>query len=435
MQLVQMYFQRLVDRASSSCGAKTLVCSGTVDGTVGACLGQEPGVQTYLGLAAVSAWGWTLAVSWHWHWPMALVLIGSLVGGGCAPHRTSALVGLGNAWTELFRNIPLIVQLFIWYFVVPELRALRSRALPSVAAGGFGLGVFYFSADQSEQVRAGIQSIPQSGKSYAGLGDGAQPCRKPTDLCCCRWPFAWSSRRLTSESHERCQEQLGGLCALSVLELTQFARQVGEETSRPIETYAMVVTVLYFISAFCRLLDGIGGGACGACAGRRGGGRSSEPRLLLSSPAEFLQQASSLNGLLFSITLDGGGHPGSAASCWARCLALMRLSGIAGLGSIPAGCGLCEPDAIHPPGDGHPVVLLARALFDRPLDQTPTTSAFVTFTLFEAAYLLRDHAGRHSERCPKGQQQAGYARRHELRTNHDNSWCCRRPSATCCPCC
>ena len=30
------------------------------------------------------------------------------------------LVRLGNAYVELFRNIPLLVQMFLWYFVLPE---------------------------------------------------------------------------------------------------------------------------------------------------------------------------------------------------------------------------------------------------------------------------------------------------------------------------
>jgi glutamate/aspartate transport system permease protein len=30
-------------------------------------------------------------------------------------------VQLGNAYVELFRNIPLLVQMFLWYFVLPEL--------------------------------------------------------------------------------------------------------------------------------------------------------------------------------------------------------------------------------------------------------------------------------------------------------------------------
>src|SRR5437870_13408462 len=28
---------------------------------------------------------------------------------------------LGDAWVELFRNVPLLVQMFLWFFVVPEL--------------------------------------------------------------------------------------------------------------------------------------------------------------------------------------------------------------------------------------------------------------------------------------------------------------------------
>ena len=30
------------------------------------------------------------------------------------------MVHFGNAWVEFFRNIPLLVQMFLWYFVVPE---------------------------------------------------------------------------------------------------------------------------------------------------------------------------------------------------------------------------------------------------------------------------------------------------------------------------
>ncbi len=65
----------------------------------------------------VEGLGWTLAVSVV-AWIIAMV-IGSLVG----TIRTTDkpwLVNLGNAWVELFRNIPLLVQMFLWYFVIPE---------------------------------------------------------------------------------------------------------------------------------------------------------------------------------------------------------------------------------------------------------------------------------------------------------------------------
>src|SRR6185295_367588 len=104
----------------------------------------------------LSAWGWTLSVAL-----LALVvalIIGSLVG----VLRTTPskwLVLFGNAWTELFRNIPLLVQIFLWYHVlpalVPPLRSLSSFVLVVLALG------FFTSARIAEQVRAGIQSLPR----------------------------------------------------------------------------------------------------------------------------------------------------------------------------------------------------------------------------------------------------------------------------------
>ena len=48
------------------------------------------------------------------------VVVGTIVGVlRTAPNRW--LSGFATAYVELFRNIPLLVQLFIWYFVLPEL--------------------------------------------------------------------------------------------------------------------------------------------------------------------------------------------------------------------------------------------------------------------------------------------------------------------------
>ena len=49
-----------------------------------------------------------------------------------------ALARFGNAWVELFRNIPLLVQIFVWYHVIPAL-FLPMRQLPD-----FILVVFLF---------------------------------------------------------------------------------------------------------------------------------------------------------------------------------------------------------------------------------------------------------------------------------------------------
>src|SRR5690242_3080295 len=56
-------------------------------------------------------------------WFIALAL-GSLMGVfRTVPNRL--LRGIATLYVEIFRNIPLLVQLFIWYFVVPEIVPAR----------------------------------------------------------------------------------------------------------------------------------------------------------------------------------------------------------------------------------------------------------------------------------------------------------------------
>jgi glutamate/aspartate transport system permease protein len=44
------------------------------------------------------------------------------------------LVRLGNAYVELFRNIPLLVQMFLWYFVLPEVLPVAAERLAQATA-------------------------------------------------------------------------------------------------------------------------------------------------------------------------------------------------------------------------------------------------------------------------------------------------------------
>lgn len=227
---------------------QALWCKDTVEDIVVDGCFRQAGYQTYLDWI-VNAWGWTLAVA-----AIALFIalsIGALVGvARTTPSRW--LVGLGNAWTELFRNIPLIVQLFLWYFVVPEfVPALKD--LPSFVLAAVGLGLFT-SARISEQVRAGIGSIPK-GQRYAGLAVGLT---LPQTYRYVLLPVAFRVviPPLTSESMNIVKNSSVAF-AVSVLELTQFARQAGEETSRPMEIYA-AVTLLYFVSAFSMYLIAAG---------------------------------------------------------------------------------------------------------------------------------------------------------------------------------
>ena len=76
------------------------------------------------------------------------------------------------AYVELFRNMPLLVQLFLWFFVLPELlpRAwgLWLKQLPHAPfyTAAIGIGLF-MSARVAEQVRAGIGSLPRGQKMAA----------------------------------------------------------------------------------------------------------------------------------------------------------------------------------------------------------------------------------------------------------------------------
>jgi glutamate/aspartate transport system permease protein len=203
-------------------------------------LRDDGGGRTYLEWM-MSAWGWTLSVA-----VLALVValvLGSLVGIlRTVPHK--GLAFFGEAWTELFRNIPLLVQVFLWYHVIPGI-FLSLRNVPSFILVVFALG-FFTSARVSEQVKAGIQALPK-GQRYAGLAMGLT---LPQTYRYVLLPMAFRIviPPLTSESMNIIKNSAVAF-AVSVAELTMFAMQAQEETSRGVEVY-LAVTGLYFISAF-----------------------------------------------------------------------------------------------------------------------------------------------------------------------------------------
>ena len=141
----------------------------------GILLSPEPGgTGTYLAYLIVGL-GWTLATALA-AWVIALA-VGSIVG---TLRTTPAqwVVRLGNAYVEIFRNVPLIVQMFLWFFVMPELLPKDlgdwikqvpppwGSYLPAVLC----LGI-YTSVRVAEQVRAGINSLPR-GQGMAGTALG-----------------------------------------------------------------------------------------------------------------------------------------------------------------------------------------------------------------------------------------------------------------------
>ncbi|WP_370679836.1 amino acid ABC transporter permease [Comamonas sp. GB3 AK4-5] len=218
-----------------------MFCEDTLERTaVQGCFGKN-GDVTYLDWM-LSAWGWTVSVSLL---ALALaLLVGIVIGTLRTLPDHPWVVRFGDAWVEFFRNIPLLVQIFLWYHVVPAI----FPAMKSVS--GFVLVVlalgFFTSARIAEQLRSGIQALPR-GQRYAGMAMGF------TTWQTYRYVLLPNAFRiiippLTSETMNIFKNSSVAF-AVSVTELTMFAMQAQEETGRGIEVY-LAVTGLYIISAF-----------------------------------------------------------------------------------------------------------------------------------------------------------------------------------------
>lgn len=228
-----------------------IFCKSTLDGeTVEHCLSSIFGLAqnadpSYLDWL-MKAWGWTLAVA-----GLGL-LIALVVGVIMGTLRTlpdtgrlsRGLVHLSTAWVELFRNIPVLVQVFLWYHVIPAF-FLPLKSLPSYWLVSIALG-FFTSARIAEQVRAGIHSLP-SGQRAAATALGLTT---PQTYRYVILPIALRIviPPLTSESMNVIKNSSVAF-AVSVPELTLFAMQAQEETSHGVEIY-LAVTILYALSAF-----------------------------------------------------------------------------------------------------------------------------------------------------------------------------------------
>jgi glutamate/aspartate transport system permease protein len=121
------------------------------------------GLETTVGIALV---GWIIALA-----------VGTAMGiVRTLPGRW--LYWCSATYVAVFRNIPLIVQFFIWFWAVPELLPGRLgsaiKHLPPTESGALAsvicLGLFT-SARVCEQVRAGLQALP-AGQRAAGLSLG-----------------------------------------------------------------------------------------------------------------------------------------------------------------------------------------------------------------------------------------------------------------------
>ncbi len=204
------------------------------------------GDDTYLGWM-LSGLKMTIALSLS-AWVLALAL-GALIGVlRTAPNKW--LAGFATAYVELFRNIPLLVQLFIWYFVLPELlpesigNAYKQSnpMLQQFLASMICLALFT-SARVAEQVRAGINSLPK-GQKNAGLALGFT---LPQTYRFVILPMAFRLvvPPLTSEFLNIFKNS--AVCStIGLLELAAQGRQLVDYTAQPYESF-IAVTVAYLL--------------------------------------------------------------------------------------------------------------------------------------------------------------------------------------------
>lgn len=201
--------------------------------------------EPYMGWL-ISGFGWTIAVSFL-AWILAFSL-GSLIG---ILRTTDNLLlrGFATGYVELFRNIPLLVQMFIWYFVFPELLphdagmwVKRELPMPQFTTAAVCLGL-YTASRVAEQVRAGIDSISQ-GQKHAAMAMGLTPFQVY------RYVLLPVSYRiivppLTSEFLTIFKNSSVAL-TIGVLETTAQARQIEEYTFQGFEAFT-AATVLYIL--------------------------------------------------------------------------------------------------------------------------------------------------------------------------------------------
>jgi glutamate/aspartate transport system permease protein len=191
--------------------------------------------------------GWTLAVA-SLAWIIALVM-GVLVG----VLRTGHVVWvkkLATAYVEIFRNIPLLLQLFLWYFVFPEvvpksLGDYIKSADPTLSTfwtAVICLGLFT-SVRVAEQVRAGIGSIPM-GQSMAGTALGLRRSQLygyillPITLRIVMPPLISEALNLVKNTSVT--------FTIGLLEITGAARSMQEFSFQIFESFA-AATVLYMV--------------------------------------------------------------------------------------------------------------------------------------------------------------------------------------------
>jgi glutamate/aspartate transport system permease protein len=207
---------------------------------------------------------WTLLISLG-SWIIALVIGVTFGIARSLPNR--AVQTAAGIYVEIFRNIPPLVQLFLWYFVFPEvvpdtlgLWIKRDLPQPEFVTAVVAIGLFA-GARVAEQVRAGIAAVGIH-LMPAALATGLRPLQAfrlvllPLGLRAIVGP-------LTSEFLITVKMSSISL-TIGVLELTAQSRHIENYTFHGLEAFT-VATVVYLllglgVTGLMRLIDSRVGG-------------------------------------------------------------------------------------------------------------------------------------------------------------------------------
>lgn len=210
---------------------------------------DTPDGDTTWGMSLLSGLEYTLilvAAAW-----VVAMLLGTFLGVIRTTDRRWA-VRLCDAYVELFRNIPLLVQFFLWYFVIPEFIPPLKRLAIAMDPTSFQLlesvvclGLFT-SARIAEQVKSGILALPR-GQRMAGYAMGltqAQTYRfvlLPMALRIVVPPLTSESMNLVKNS--------AVAYSIGLTELFFRTREMGEMTFQYFAAFG-AATALYVLVAF-----------------------------------------------------------------------------------------------------------------------------------------------------------------------------------------
>ena len=209
------------------------------------------GDSTYLSWILIGL-GWLLVIAVV-AWTLAMVL-GSILGiMRTLPNKTAR--GIGTAYVTIFRNVPLLIQLFIWFYVVTNFlpATIREWWINDLSANTTALisasvGLRLFTAARAcEQVRTGIEALPQ-GQINAGYAMGFSTAQLYRHVILPQ-SFRTILPPLSSEL-TNCVKNTSVASLVGVAEIISQMKTISEYTQNTIEVYT-VVTIIFIVINVC----------------------------------------------------------------------------------------------------------------------------------------------------------------------------------------